>query len=162
VQQPDEYGGRMRLDILLVEDNPGDVVLFKQALRNSAILCSLTVAMDGIQALQILTAQTEPQALYKPNVVFLDLNLPGKRGAEVLAEMKSDAALSAIPVAILTGSDHVDDRAICASLGASVYFTKAVALEDFATLTSEIESFLVTLASRVADPQSLYPTISAA
>jgi CheY-like chemotaxis protein len=161
VQQADEYAGRMRLDILLVEDNPGDVVLFKQALRNSAILCSLTVAMDGIQALQILTAQSESQPLYKPNVVFLDLNLPGKRGAEILAEMKSDAALAAIPVAILTGSDHAEDRAICASLGASIYFTKAVALEDFATLTGEIESFLVTLASPVADPQSLYPSISA-
>jgi CheY-like chemotaxis protein len=148
---------------LLIEDNPGDVVLFKQALRNSAILYSLTVAMDGIQAIQILNAQTESHSPYKPDVVFLDLNLPGKRGAEVLAEMKSDAGLATIPVAILTGSDHADDRAICASLGARAYFNKALVLEDFSILAAEIVSFLLQLMpSPSVDSLSLCPTPSAA
>ncbi|HZS54580.1 MAG TPA: response regulator [Bryobacteraceae bacterium] len=161
MQQPDKYVEGTQLNILLVEDNPGDVVLFKQALRNSAISYSLTVATDGVQATQMLNALPQCCSSYKPDVVFLDLNLPGKRGAEVLAEMKNNTALATIPVAILTGSDHADDRAICTSLGANAYFNKAVVLEDFAILASEIISFLTgVMPASFSDSISFCPTIS--
>jgi two-component system response regulator len=130
------------LDILLVEDNPGDVVLFKQALRNCAISFSLKVARDGEEAIRLLRGRNASPATYKPNVVFLDLNLPCKSGAEVLAEMKADPALAAIPVAILTGSDYAEDYALCARLGADDYLQKAGALQDFFTLSDKIRLFL--------------------
>lgn len=130
------------LEILLVEDNPGDVVLFKQALRSSSISFSLKVARDGDEAIRLLKGRSSSPSTYKPHVVFLDLNLPCKTGAEVLAEMKADPVLALIPVAILTGSDYAEDHALCARLGADEYFQKAGALQDFFTLADRVRSFL--------------------
>ena len=76
------------------------------------------------------------------NAVFLDLNLPGKSGTEVLADMKSDLSLASIPVAILTGSDDRQDRETCASLGSDAYFSKALAMQDFPALITVIDAFL--------------------
>ena len=131
------------LDILLVEDNPCDVVLFKQALRNSSILFSLKVARDGAEAIRLLKGRNASSpSTYKPDVVFLDLNLPCKSGAEVLAEMKADPTLALIPVAILTGSEYAEDYAACTRLGADEYFQKAGALQDFFTLADKVRLFL--------------------
>lgn len=139
MQRSDECGGRVQLEIFLIEDNPGDVVLFKQALRKSAVPYSLSVASDGVEAVRQLKEAAPP---YRPDVVFLDLNLPGWSGAEILAQMKKDPQLAVIPVAILTGSDLIQDRTACTALGVDAYFNKAVALQDFFTLTKEIDLFL--------------------
>ncbi len=144
MQTSDEYVHRAELNIFLVEDNPSDVLLFKHALRQSSISYSLTVAKDGVEAIRRLKNPGGHQA-FQPDAVFLDLNLPGKNGAEILAEMKSDPNLAAIPVAILTGSDDPGDHATCAKLGASAYLNKAAALEDFFALMAEIKSFLLSL-----------------
>lgn len=145
MQRSDECGGRVRLEIFLVEDNPGDVVLFKQALRKSSVLYSLSVASDGVEAVRRLKETSESQPPYRPDVVFLDLNLPGWSGAEILAQMKKDPQLAVIPVAILTGSELIQDRTACTALGVDAYFNKASALHDFFTLAKEIELFLQAL-----------------
>lgn len=140
MERSDESGDRVKLEIFLVEDNPADVVLFKQALRKCAVLHSLSVATDGAEAVRRLKeSSSSPQ---RPDVVFLDLNLPGLSGAELLAEMKGDPNLATIPVAILTGSDLIQDRVTCAALGVDAYFYKAVALQDFFALATEIGFFL--------------------
>jgi CheY-like chemotaxis protein len=128
-----------RLEIFLVEDNPCDVALFKQILRKSSVASSLTVVSDGITAIERLTEGTRPDA------VFLDLNLPGKTGQEILAELKQHPTLTTIPIAVLTGSDDDKDREICNFLGADRYFSKAMALNDFFRLTSQITAFLQAL-----------------
>jgi two-component system response regulator len=145
MQSSDGCRPRVALDILLVEDNPIDVVLFKQAMRKTSIVYSLTVALDGIEALEVLKRSNEASSSLKPHVVFLDLNLPGKSGLEVLAEVKNDTQLAGLPIAVLTASDHYHDRAVCARLGVNAYFNKAVVLEDFFLLAAKIESFLLTL-----------------
>ena len=145
MQRSDECDGRVQLEIFLVEDNPGDVVLFKQALRKSAVLYSLSVASDGVEAVRRLQETSGSQPPYRPDVIFLDLNLPGWSGAEILAQIKKDPHLVAIPVAILTGSELIQDRTACTALGVDAYFNKATALHDFFTLAKEIEHFLLCL-----------------
>ena len=145
MQGSDEDRSPAKMEILLIEDNPADIVLFKQILQTSSVLYSLTVCVNGLDAIDRLQHQAAGQPLYRPGVVFLDLNLPGKSGAEILAEMKADPVLAVIPVAILTGSDHPDDRATCASLGVDTYLNKAVALEDFFVLAAKIDGFLLNL-----------------
>jgi CheY-like chemotaxis protein len=147
VQRSDDLGGNVALEIFLVEDNPGDVVLFKQALKRSTIVFSLTVATHGVEAIKRLQEPSSSGQPYRPDVVFLDLNLPGWSGVEVLAEMKKDLELASIPVAILTGSELMQDRSACCSIGVDAYFNKALALQDFFTLASEIEAFLLGLRS---------------
>lgn len=146
-----------RLEIFLVEDNPCDVVLFKQILRKSSVAYSLTVVSDGVTAVERLREGA------RPNTIFLDLNLPGKTGKEILAELKQTPELASIPVAVLTGSADAQDEQICNLLGADRYFTKAVALADFFLLTTQIAGFLQTLEIHSASvPLSGYPAISAA
>jgi two-component system response regulator len=130
---------KARLEIFLVEDNPCDVVLFKQILRKSSVASFLTVVSDGTTAIERLEEGTRPDA------IFLDLNLPGKTGHEILAELKESPALAAIPVAVLTGSDDHKDQEICKLLGAERYFSKAAALDDLVTLTLQIATFLQSL-----------------
>ncbi|MBV8897105.1 MAG: response regulator [Acidobacteriaceae bacterium] len=145
MERPDERDGRVQLEIFLVEDNPGDVVLFKQALRKSSVLYSLTGASDGVEAVRRLQETSGSQPPYRPDVIFLDLNLPGWSGAEILAQIKKDPQLAAIPVAILTGSELIQDRTACAALGVDAFFNKATALHDFFSLAKEIERFLLGL-----------------
>ena len=139
-----ELGGRVKLDIFLVEDNPCDVALFKQVMRRSSIAYALTVARDGAEAIQQLKNRCASDE-YRPDVVFLDLNLPGKNGTEVLADIRSDTNLAALPVAILTGSEDPADRANCACIGIEAYFNKAIAVHDFFALAAEVELFLLRL-----------------
>jgi CheY-like chemotaxis protein len=134
-------GAGAKLELLLVEDNPCDVLLFKQILRKCSVSCSLTVAINGIQAMNYISGHNPGCLSF--DAVFLDLNLPCKSGTEVLAEIKADAKLVHTPVAMLTGSDDSDDRRICRVLGADAYFNKAEVMQDFFALVREIDAFLI-------------------
>jgi CheY-like chemotaxis protein len=164
VRQTEQQGGSAAIEILLVEDNPCDVILFRHILRKSSHAYSLTVVMDGAQAIQRLKNSRAGNDAERPDVIFLDLNLPGESGAEVLAEMKADPVLSAIPVAVLTGSDHVRDRDTCTLLGVDAYFNKSAVLQDFFKLSSDIDSFLTSLQMLPAPINSRpdFPATSAA
>lgn len=142
MQRLNECGASAALEILLVEDNPVDVVLFKHILRKGSVVYSLTVSHDGVDAAERLKDPGNGQR-YRPDVIFLDLNLPGKSGMEVLAEIKADPALAFIPIAVLTGSEDPGDHSTCCSLGVNAYWNKAAGSEDFLALAAEIRRFLV-------------------
>jgi CheY-like chemotaxis protein len=162
VQSGTLEAGPAELKIFLVEDNPADVVLFKRILRSSHISYALTVAIDGGEALDVLKTQDVGRQHYRPDVVFLDLNLPGKSGIEVLAEMKADVRLAAISVAVLTGSDSPEDRAACSLLGADIYLSKALGLDHFPYLAREVEQFLINLSRPMRSELAPRRSISAA
>lgn len=163
MQRANEYSAPAALEILLIEDSPVDIVLFKHLLRRTSVLYSLAVSDDGLDAVERLKNSGSGQPHYRPDVIFLDLNLPGKSGLEVLAEIKADPALASVPVAVLTGSDHAEDRSACSSLGASAYWNKTIAAQDFFALAAEIERFLAEL-PRVKPPELLrrFSAVSAA
>ncbi|MDD5557185.1 MAG: response regulator [bacterium] len=131
-------------DILLVEDNPGDVRLVAEAARESGIRHRLRVARSGDEA----TALLRPGACVRPpDLVILDLSLPGKNGFEVLAEMKRNEALRRIPVVVLTGSDREEDLARAYDLGANMCVTKPFDLREFLGVAGGILSFWLTVAA---------------
>jgi CheY-like chemotaxis protein len=135
------------IEILLVEDNPGDVRLTVEALKDGKVLNHLSVAMDGVEALAFL--RRAPAGQYadapRPDLVLLDLNLPKKDGREVLAEIKADPDLRLIPVVILTSSKAEEDIAKSYSLYANCYVTKPVDLEQFVKVVKSIEDFWLTI-----------------
>jgi CheY-like chemotaxis protein len=112
------------IEILLVEDNPGDVDLTKAALRRCKMTINLTVARDGVQALAMLRREVEYAGLTQPHMILLDLNLPKKSGQEVLAEIKQDAQLRRIPVAVVTSSQAEEDVLRSYDLHANRFLTK--------------------------------------
>ncbi|HEV2263185.1 MAG TPA: response regulator [Stellaceae bacterium] len=139
------------IEILLVEDNPGDARLTQEALREGKIRNNLHHARDGVEALAFLKREGEFAKAPMPDLVLLDLNLPRKDGREVLAEMKQDPRLRAIPVVVLTTSEAENDIVRSYELHANCYITKPVGLEQFISIVREIESFwlaVVTLPSR--------------
>jgi two-component system, chemotaxis family, response regulator Rcp1 len=129
------------IEILLVEDNPGDVRLTKEALKDAKVRNTLHVAMDGVEALAFLRKQGKHAAVPRPDLILLDLNLPKKNGREVLEEIKNDDALRHIPVVILTTSQAERDIAESYRLHANAYVTKPVDLEQFLTVVKSIEQF---------------------
>jgi CheY-like chemotaxis protein len=129
------------VDILLVEDNPGDVVLTQQALAEVKIRNRLVVAEDGIKALAILRREGEHAHAQRPDLIILDLNLPGKDGRQVLNEIKSDANLKTIPVIILTSSDNDSDIEQSYKLSANCYIQKPVDLDEFSKVVHTISDF---------------------
>ncbi len=129
------------IEILLVEDNPGDVRLTIEALRDSKVRNNLQVAVDGVDALRRLRARDAP----RPDLILLDLNLPKKDGREVLAEIKADPALKTIPVVILTTSRAEQDVLRSYELQANCYISKPVDLEQFMTVVKSIEDFWLTI-----------------
>jgi two-component system, chemotaxis family, response regulator Rcp1 len=129
------------IEILLVEDNPGDVRLTIEALRDSKVRNNLQVAVDGVAALEQLRRQDVP----RPDLILLDLNLPKKDGREVLAEIKADPALKTIPVVILTTSRAEQDVLRSYELQANCYISKPVDLEQFITVVKSIEDFWLTI-----------------
>ena len=151
-----------KLAILLVEDNPCDVILFRQILRKCSVDCSLTVATDGLKGFDMLRPDGSATLEQQFNAVFLDLDLPGKNGAQLLADMKADSALALIPVAVLTGSDRADDQQVCKALGVDAYFHKASILQDFLALVNDIESFLAKARNRPAQLQQPDETLISA
>lgn len=124
------------IEILLVEDNPGDVRLTQEALRDAKVHNRLRVAGDGVEAMALLRG---PERL--PDLVLLDLNLPKKGGSEVLAEIKEDERLKHIPVVILTTSQAERDILESYRLRANAYVTKPVDLEQFLRVVQSIEEF---------------------
>lgn len=133
------------MNILLVEDNPGDVGLIRIALRDSRVPTRLLVARDGEEALQFLHGEGSFAGAPRPDLILLDLNLPKKDGREVLSEIKRDDALASIPVIVLTTSDARQDVCRAYNLHANCYLTKPVDVEDFLRTIHGIEEFWLTL-----------------
>lgn len=133
------------IEILMVEDNPGDARLAEEALRDSRVLNNLNVASDGEQAMHYLRQQGRFADAPKPDIILLDLNLPRKDGREVLAEIKADAVLRRIPVVILTTSESEEDILRTYDLHANCYITKPVDFKQFAKVVKSIEDFWFTI-----------------
>jgi CheY-like chemotaxis protein len=129
------------IKILLVEDNPADVVLTRENLSECKILHELHVAEDGVEALSFLRRKGPHRDAPRPDLVLLDLNLPRMDGREVLAEMKADESLRRIPVVVLTSSEAEEDVVRSYELQASAYVTKPVDLEGFGKIVRGIEGF---------------------
>ena len=129
------------VEILLVEDIPGDVRLTKEALKEAKVINNLTVLKDGVEALAFLRQQGPYGAAVIPHLILLDLNLPKKDGREVLAEIKADEKLKRIPVVVLTTSQDEQDVFKSYNLHANCYVTKPVDLEQFMTVVKSIEDF---------------------
>jgi CheY-like chemotaxis protein len=132
-------------EILLVEDNPGDVRLTEEALKEGKVYNNLHWAKDGVEALEFLRRQGRFGAAPRPDIVLLDLNLPKKDGREVLAEIKQDEDLKRIPVVILTTSKAEEDVLRSYDLHANCYVTKPVDLEKFIVVVKSIDMFWLTV-----------------
>lgn len=132
------------IEILLVEDNPGDVRLTLEAFKGAKVLNNLAVVNDGIEALRYLRHQGEWASSPSPDLILLDLNLPKKDGREVLSEIKADERLRKIPVLVLTTSAAEEDIARAYSTHANCYITKPVDLEEFFRVVQSIEDFWLT------------------
>jgi two-component system, chemotaxis family, response regulator Rcp1 len=133
------------IDILLVEDNPGDVRLTREALREGKVSNTLNVASDGEEAMDYLHKACEPGNHSLPDLILLDLNMPRKDGREVLADIKNDPKLRRIPVVILTTSKSEADILKTYDNHANCYITKPVELDNFIEVVQSIESFWVTI-----------------
>jgi two-component system, chemotaxis family, response regulator Rcp1 len=133
------------IEILLVEDNPGDVRLTREALKDARVINNLHVADDGVAAMDFLNRQGKHNNAVRPDLVLLDLNLPKKDGREVLSEIKADPGLRQIPVVILTTSKAEEDILKTYDLHANCYITKPVDLEKFIEVISAIEDFWLSI-----------------
>jgi chemotaxis family two-component system response regulator Rcp1 len=132
-------------EILLVEDNPGDALLARECFGHATVPIHLSVVPDGEAALDFLYRRGAYAAAPRPDLVLLDLNLPGKNGHEVLAEIKADAQLRCIPVIVLSSSQAEQDIQQCYTLHANCYVTKPVSLEQFLRVVRAIEDFWLTV-----------------
>ena len=133
------------VEILLVEDNPGDVRLTREAWKEARIRNRLHVAEDGVEALAFLRRQGRHAGAVRPHLVLLDLNLPRKDGREVLAEIKEDPDLRHIPVVILTTSKAEQDVLKTYDLHANCYITKPLDMDQFIRVVRSIEDFWLTI-----------------
>ena len=133
------------VEILLVEDNPGDVRLTQKAFKDGKMLNKLHVAEDGIEALAFLKREDKYSGAPRPELILLDLNLPVKDGRDVLAEIKADRDLKRIPVVILTTSRSEEDILRSYDLNANCYITKPVELDKFIEVVKSIEDFWLTI-----------------
>jgi CheY-like chemotaxis protein len=133
------------VEILLVEDNPGDVELVQEALAEGAIPHALSVVGDGAEALAYLRGEGQYAGALLPDFVLLDLKLPKKGGLEVLAEMKTDEVLRRIPVIVLSSSDAPDDVLRAYDLQVSCYVTKPADLDEFERVMQTIRDFTLTV-----------------
>lgn len=133
------------IDILLVEDNPGDVELTREGLAEGKIYNNLWVAENGEQALDFLYRRGDHSNAPRPDLILLDLNLPGTTGHEVLEVIKDDPELRAIPVVILTSSGAEEDIARSYNLHANCYVTKPVDFNQFSKVVRSVESFWFTV-----------------
>jgi two-component system, chemotaxis family, response regulator Rcp1 len=129
------------MQVLLVEDNPGDVRLTREALKDAKVHLELNVVPDGVEAMEFLNRVGSYAESPRPDLVLLDLNLPRKDGREVLAEIKSDPALQTIPVVVLTTSASEADILRTYMLHANCYISKPVDMEGFLTVVRSIDDF---------------------
>ena len=137
--------GAPPVEILLVEDNPADVRLTKEALKEGKVYNNLHWAKDGVEALEFLRRQGSHGKAPRPDIILLDLNLPKKDGREVLQDIKKDDKLKRIPVVILTTSKAEEDVLKSYNLHANCYVTKPVDLEQFIVVVKSIDMFWLTV-----------------
>ncbi len=145
------------IEILLVEDSPGDVRLTREALKSNKMHNNLNVVEDGVEAMTFLRREGEYANVSRPDLILLDLNLPKKDGREVLTEIKADANLKCIPVVILTTSQADEDILKAYENQASCYVTKPVQLDEFIEVVKSIKDFWLTI---VKLPQESVRSIS--
>lgn len=138
--QPDRV-----VEILLVEDDPGDVLMTREAFEDYKLRNQLHVVDDGVKALEFLRREGEYAEAPRPDLVLLDLNLPRMDGREVLQAIKSDSELASIPVVVLTTSEAEEDIVRSYSLHANAYVTKPVDFERFIQVVRQIDDFFVTV-----------------
>jgi len=131
----------MTIEILLVEDNPIDILMTREALKNWTIKHRLHVVEDGEEALDFLFRRGRHGAAARPDLILLDLNLPKKSGTEVLSEIRQDPGLSTIALVVVTTSDAGSDLQVCHELGADLCITKPLDLEDYIAAIGSIEEF---------------------
>ncbi|MDP5337620.1 MAG: response regulator, partial [Nodularia sp. (in: cyanobacteria)] len=131
----------MPIEVLLVEDNPGDAQLTRIALEDSKISVNLNVVEDGVEAMEFLRKQGNYANAPHPDIVLLDLNLPRKDGREVLAEIKADQNFRRIPVVVLTTSQSEEDILKAYNLSANCFITKPVDFDQFVKIVQSIENF---------------------
>ena len=133
------------VEVLLVEDNPGDVRLTMEALKEAKMHNRVSVVQDGMEAMDFLRKQGKFTDATRPDLILLDLNLPRKNGREVLAEIKADENLKCIPVVVLTTSEAEQDILKAYKLHANCYVTKPVDLDQFIKVVQSIENFWMTV-----------------
>jgi CheY-like chemotaxis protein len=133
------------IEVLLVEDDPGDVLLIREAFEYNKVHNTLNVVADGEQALAYLRREGDFAGAARPDLVLLDLNLPRKDGREVLAEVKADEELRTIPVVVLTTSEAEEDVLRSYQLHANAYVTKPVDFERFVAIVRQIDDFFVSV-----------------
>jgi len=133
------------IEVLLVEDDPGDTLMITEAFEDNKVRNRLTPVTDGEQAMAYLRREGEHANAARPDLILLDLNLPRKDGREVLAEIKGDEELSTIPVVILTTSQAEEDVLRSYKLHANAYVTKPVDFERFIEVVRQIDNFFVTV-----------------
>lgn len=134
------------IKILLVEDDPGDVLMTREAFAGTTVANSLYVVTDGVAAMSFLRRQGDDARVPRPDLVLLDLNLPRMDGREVLAAIKSDHDLCSIPVVVLTTSEAQEDINGSYALHANAYVTKPVDFDDFIAVVHQINGFFLRVA----------------
>jgi CheY-like chemotaxis protein len=133
------------IDVLLVDDDPGDTLMIREAFEHNKVRNALASVADGVQAMQYLRREGEFAGASRPDLILLDLNLPRKDGREVLAEIKGDPGFSTIPVVVLTTSHAEEDILRSYQLHANAYVTKPVDFERFIEVVRQIDEFFVTV-----------------
>lgn len=138
--------GHRPLSVLLVEDDPGDVLIAREALQAAQLSTRLDVVSDGVEAIEFLRRRDRYSSAERPDLILLDLNLPRMSGQEVLAEVKADPLLRRIPIVVLTTSVAVEDIVKSYDLHANVYVAKPVDFDAFADVVKKIDDFFGTVA----------------
>lgn len=141
---PTSYPDKL-YEILLIEDNPGDIRITQEAFKEAGVTNQLRVVTDGVEALAYLRQEAPFNNAPRPDLILLDLNMPGKDGREVLADIKNDNTLKKIPVIILTTSEADDDILNSYNLHANCYIPKPIDLDDFIDVIRSIEDFWLTV-----------------
>lgn len=139
------------IEILLVEDSPGDVRLTREVLKDGKMLNNLNVVGDGVEALAFLGKKNQYATAPRPDLILLDLNLPKKDGREVLAEIKTDRHWQRIPIVVLTTSQAEEDILKAYNLHANCYITKPIDLDQFIKVLQAIEDFWLTIVKLPAE-----------
>ncbi|CUU60168.1 Response regulator receiver domain-containing protein [Parafrankia irregularis] len=134
------------VEVLLVEDDPGDVLMTREAFEDHKLKNNLNVVSDGVEALAYLRGEGVYAGATRPDLILLDLNLPRRDGREVLAEVKSDEQLRRIPIVVLTTSEAEEDILRSYDLHANAYITKPVDFERFVSVVRQIDDFFITVA----------------
>jgi CheY-like chemotaxis protein len=140
-----QFEGERQIEVLLVEDDPGDVMMTREAFHDYKLRNQLHVVSDGAEAMAFLRQEGEYAGRPRPDLVLLDLNLPRMDGRQVLEAIKSDPELASIPVVVLTTSENEDDVLRSYSLHANAYVTKPVDFQRFIEVVRQIDDFFVTV-----------------